>query len=338
MQDSRPVCYASWSLTETESCYSNIERELLAACWSLEKFNCYVFGRKVVIETDHKPPESVWKKTIMSALPCLQRLLLKMAKYGAEIIYIQGKTNVIVDGFSRVSYMEPPLKEDEVPLLEVNAITSILPASPAKLEEIRQCTDQDVVLAHLGVVHHGWPEYANECHQNIKQFWNFREDLSVENGLILKRHHLVITSRLRPQMLQIIHQGHMGTEKCLLKDKESVFWPGISRDKGTDSQLCHVHTFSKQQPKETLCPHSAQFSMPEAWLRFVWLPRCTVPSSRRILQQIPHSKEAELDDICYNQSSQINICQTWNTRIPGYRQWTPIQQSRICCIVQSLGY
>ena len=258
IQDSRPVCYASRSLTETESRYSNIERELLAACWSLEKFNHYVFGKKVIIETDHKPLESIWKKTIMSASPRLQRLLLKMAKYDVEIRYIQGKTNVIADALSRVSYMEPPLKEDEVSLLEVNAITSTLPASPAKLEEIRQCTDQDVVLAHLkDVVHHGWPEYPNECPQDLREFWNFREDLSVENGLVLKRHRLVIPSRLRPQMLQIIHQGHMGTEKCLLKAKESLFWPGISRDiKELTANCATCIQFSKQQPKEALCPHS----------------------------------------------------------------------------------
>ena len=178
IQGGRPVCCASRSLTETVSRYSNIEREVLAACWSLEKFNHYVFGKKVTIETDHKPLESIWKKTIMSALPQLQRLLLKMAKYDVEIRYIQGKANVIADALSRVSYMEPPLKEDEVPLLEVNAITSTLPASPAKLEEIRQCTDQDVVLAHLkDVVHHGWPEYPNECPQDLREFWNFREEL-----------------------------------------------------------------------------------------------------------------------------------------------------------------
>ena len=107
--------------------------------------------------------------------------------------------------------MEPPLKEDEVPLLEVDAITSTLPARPAKLEEIRQCTDQGV-LSHLkDVVHHGWAEYPNEFTQDVRKFWNFREDLSVENGL----------SRFRPQMLQIIHQGHMGTENCLLKAKKA---------------------------------------------------------------------------------------------------------------------
>ena len=137
MQDGRPVCHASRSLIETESRYSNIERELLAACWSLEKFNHYVFGKKVIIETDHKPLESIWKKTIMSASARLQRLLLKVAKYDVEIRYIQGKTNVIADALSRGSYMEPPLKEDEVPLLEVDAITSTLPLSPDKLDETR---------------------------------------------------------------------------------------------------------------------------------------------------------------------------------------------------------
>ena len=35
---------------EAESRYSNIERELLAACWSLEKFHHYVYGKSLVIE------------------------------------------------------------------------------------------------------------------------------------------------------------------------------------------------------------------------------------------------------------------------------------------------
>lgn len=92
MQGGRPLCYASQSLTETESCHSNIERQVLVAWWSLEKFNHYVFGKKVIVETDHKPLENIWK-TIMSVSPQLQRLLLKMAKYDVEIRYIQDKTS-----------------------------------------------------------------------------------------------------------------------------------------------------------------------------------------------------------------------------------------------------
>ena len=39
LQDGRPVYYASRSLNDAERRYRNIERELLAACWSLEKLN-----------------------------------------------------------------------------------------------------------------------------------------------------------------------------------------------------------------------------------------------------------------------------------------------------------
>ena len=60
--------------------------------------------------------------------------------------------------------------------------------------------------------------------------WNYREDLSVENGLVLKGNRLIIHQGLRPQMLSLVHQGHMDTEKCLLRAKECMFWSGISKD------------------------------------------------------------------------------------------------------------
>ena len=132
----------------------------------------------------------------------------------------------------------------------------------------------------------------------------------------------MIPTRLRPQILQIIHQGHMATGKSLLKAKESIFWPGISRDiKEPTANCARYIQFSKQQPKETLCPHSVP-SFP--WQK-LGCDLFDYQGAQHLLQQVPHPKEAELDDICcYNQPSQVNICRTWNTRIPGYRQWTPI--------------
>jgi len=43
------------SLTEAESRYSNIERECLAVTYGLEKFEYYLLGRSVTVETDHSP-------------------------------------------------------------------------------------------------------------------------------------------------------------------------------------------------------------------------------------------------------------------------------------------
>ena len=66
-----------------------------------------------------------------------------MAEYNVQMRYIQGKMNVIADVLSRVCCMEPPEEDQGVTLLEVNAITNTLPASPAKLDEIWNQTSQD---------------------------------------------------------------------------------------------------------------------------------------------------------------------------------------------------
>ena len=44
LQDGQPVCYASHALTDTESRYAQIEKELLAITWACDKFDQYLYG------------------------------------------------------------------------------------------------------------------------------------------------------------------------------------------------------------------------------------------------------------------------------------------------------
>ena len=57
LQNGKPIEYASRSLTDTETRYAQIEKEMPAIVFSLERFNQYTFGRHVHIESDHKPLE-----------------------------------------------------------------------------------------------------------------------------------------------------------------------------------------------------------------------------------------------------------------------------------------
>ena len=66
------VMYVSRALTETEQRYSNIERELLAIVFALERLNHYTFGRTITVQSDHQPLQSILKKSIVSASPRLQ--------------------------------------------------------------------------------------------------------------------------------------------------------------------------------------------------------------------------------------------------------------------------
>ena len=94
LQEGKPVMYISRTLTETEQRYSNIERELLAVVFALERLNHYTAGYRVKVETDHEPLTSIWKKSIASTSTRVQRLLLRLLQYDIDIHYLPGKRNV----------------------------------------------------------------------------------------------------------------------------------------------------------------------------------------------------------------------------------------------------
>ena len=76
LQDGQPIAYASKSLTDTETRYTIIERELLAIVFACQWFNTYVLGRPFTVESDHKPLEMIHQKSLANAPPRLQRMLL----------------------------------------------------------------------------------------------------------------------------------------------------------------------------------------------------------------------------------------------------------------------
>ena len=106
LQQSKSVMYMSRTLTETEQRYSNIERELLVIVFALERLNHYTFDRTVTVQSDHQPLQSIWKESIVSASPRLQRLSLRLAHYNLNIQFLRRKENMIADALSRVCTLQ----------------------------------------------------------------------------------------------------------------------------------------------------------------------------------------------------------------------------------------
>lgn len=73
LQNGQPVAYASCALTDTETCYAQIEKELLAIVFACERFEPYVNCCDIIqVESDHKPLEAIFCKPLHSAPKRLQ--------------------------------------------------------------------------------------------------------------------------------------------------------------------------------------------------------------------------------------------------------------------------
>ncbi|XP_005108371.1 uncharacterized protein K02A2.6-like [Aplysia californica] len=76
LQHDKPVAYASKTLTDAETRYACIERELLAIVYGVERFHTYLYGQKFLVRTDHKPLVMILDKHLVRAPPRLQQMLL----------------------------------------------------------------------------------------------------------------------------------------------------------------------------------------------------------------------------------------------------------------------
>ena len=68
-----------------------------------------------------------------------------------------------------------------------NSAIDVINFSPVKQNSIREETTRDPILNRLAeLIYTGWPEARNELPTNLKEFWCYRDELAVENGVISK--------------------------------------------------------------------------------------------------------------------------------------------------------
>ncbi|KAL5509950.1 hypothetical protein EMCRGX_G005401 [Ephydatia muelleri] len=150
MQENRPVAYASRALTCAETRYAQIEKELLAVVFALEKFHQYIYGTNVEIESDQKPLEIITRKQLCQAPPRLQRLLLRLQRYNFTLKYRPGKDMVIADTLSRAYISDTSTDRMDNELMSaVHMVLENAPATDKRIQEIKELTQSDTTLQRL---------------------------------------------------------------------------------------------------------------------------------------------------------------------------------------------
>ena len=85
-----------------------------------------------------------------------------------------------------------------------------------------------------------------------RPYWNFRDELSVLDGVLLKG-NCIVSKSVRNDVLSQIHEGHMDMSKCRLRAWTSVYWPSINGEIEDIVRQCEMCQLSKpKNQKEPL--------------------------------------------------------------------------------------
>lgn len=236
MQEGHPIAYGTKSLTKAQLNYPQIEKEASAIRFACKKFHEYIYGKKLVVETDHQPLQTIFKKPIQSAPPRLQRILFDLAVYSPTVIYKKGKDIPIPDALSRdCNHQSEDEEEDN---LEVNVI---LPISNNFTKMLREEIAKDEKMQKLVKnIMHGWQENDKYVDNEIKHFTTFKEELAFYDGLLFKGHKLVIPDSLKLHVLKLIHEGHLGIQSSIKRAREVVYWKNLALEISNYVNNCTV--------------------------------------------------------------------------------------------------
>ena len=249
-----PVAFASRSLNSSERRYAQIEKEGLALVWACERFRDYVTGIHIKLETDHRPLVAIFSSKMLDEItPRLQRMKLRLMRYSFDIFHTPGKQLITADTLSRQPLQEVEDNElHEEITAYVQRVIESTPMSDHLMQQIKQHQQADSILMDVQrFCREGWPEEKSKISASLRPYWLSRADISEIDNLLLKDNRLIIPTTLRKDILLRIHEGHLGINKCRMRARASVWWPGLSTEINelvTDCEKCIKEKKNHREP------------------------------------------------------------------------------------------
>ena len=129
------------------------------------------------------------------------------------------------------------------------------PISESTLAKFQAETAKDKSLQVLSqVIRSGRPTAAALVPSGAQPFFKYREELTIQNGLVFKGTKITVPESLRWSMET--HRSHQGLQAYLQRAREVFFWPGMSaqlKELIEKSLICQ--SVKPEQASEPLQPH-----------------------------------------------------------------------------------
>lgn len=216
----------------------------------------YLFGRKSILYTDHKPLLKIFSPqgaTPVLAVSRLQRWAILLSSYRYDIKYKSSSNIANADALSRLPLEFKCDASVESPIFHVAA--QQVTRHPVKAHQIARDTAHDKTLAKvLAFTHNGWN--IQECHDpDIKPYFIRRHELSIEQGCLIWGLRVLIPPNLKEPILKELHWSHPGVARMKSMARSHVWWPKLDADLERITRACRQCSKTRNAPPAApLCP------------------------------------------------------------------------------------
>ena len=219
----KPVAFASRPLSNAKKNYAQIDKEALAIVWAVRKFRNYIFGRRFTIATDHEPLTSILHPQKGVPVMTAARYALLLSAHNYTIVYRNTKKHANADSLSRLPLaVEAETDDDYADCFYCEPFEKL----PVTASTISKESRKNKILSRVfaSVLNGNWI-IDNE----LKHFYQKRNELSVCQGCLVWGPGVIIPETLRSVLLDELHQGHVGIVKMKNVARSYVWWPCIDR-------------------------------------------------------------------------------------------------------------
>ena len=187
---------------------------------------------------DHKPLETIFKKPLNKAPARLQRMMMMFQRYRFGVTYHKGTSLYLADTLSRATLNNPvtaTVTGFEVFRLELEGDDN-RPNPHLKPDTetmIRMQVKTDPVMSQLSsCIIQGWPDQRSDVSEETLAYWSYRDELSIQNGIIYRGTQIVVPPSMHGDMLRKIHVNHFGADSNIRITRSIV----LARDACNDQR------------------------------------------------------------------------------------------------------
>jgi len=180
-------------------------------------------------------------------------MLLQLQKYDVKFIYKKGTELYVADTLSR-AHTDENFDSEADEQIDILSLTSI---SPARMAELQRHTLVDPVMQKVThFIINGWPAKSKSVPPEVQPYFPIRDELIVDDGIVLKGLRVVVPQTLRKEYVQQLHKGHPGIDATKRRARETVYWPSLMLDIDSAAASCQPCNSAKpHQQKEPLLIH-----------------------------------------------------------------------------------